>query len=151
MLLLKYVFVILHILTAASWFGLALPLARRARLVAAGGVGAAELAAEGARTVGMLGKFSVLTLVFALGAFSVGIMAEGADAYGWPYHTALLLLLGLIGATLGLVRPGWNALQRGEAAAAKRVAMGVGIGHMLWLVILILMFWRDLETAFAAL
>ena len=151
MLLLKYVFVILHILTAASWFGLSLPLARRARVVAGGGAGAAELAADGARTVKLLGVFSVLTLLFALGAFASGIMAQGTDAYGWPYHAALLLVLGLVGATLALIRPGWNALQGGDLAAAKRVAMGAGIGHTLWLVILVLMFWSDLEVALLAL
>ncbi len=150
MLLLKNVLVILHIITAASWFGLGLPMARRARAVAAGGPGAAALAEEGARIVKLLGVFSVLTLVFAFGAFSVGIAAGGSGTYGWPYHTALLLLLVLIGAQFGIVRPAWAALRRGEDAAG-RVGMGIGIGHLLWLVILVLMFWTQLAVAVAVL
>ncbi len=150
MLLLKNILVILHITTAAAWFGLALPVARRARVVAEGAPGAAGLAEEGTRIIKLLGVFSVLTLVFAFGAFSVGIAVGGSGTYGWPYHTALLLLLGLIGVQFGILRPAWAALRRGEAAAG-RVAMGVGIGHTLWLVILVLMFWRQLSVAVAAL
>lgn len=150
MLLLKTIFVLLHIITAAAWFGLALSITRRARVVAAGGPGAAALAEEGARIVKLLGVFSVLTLVFAFVAFSVGIAAGGSGTYGWPYHTALLLILALIGVQFGIIRPAWAALGRGEAAAG-RVAMGVGIGHTLWLVILVLMFWVDFTVAAAAL
>ena len=150
MLLLKYVFVLLHITTAAAWFGLALRLTGQARNVAAvDGPAATALAADGAHTVRLLGIFSVLTFVFAFITFSVGI-ASGAD-YGWPYHTALLLILGLIGVTYGLIRPGWAALQRGEAGAQKRVAMGTGIGHTLWLVLLILMYWTSFSVAISSL
>jgi hypothetical protein len=146
MLLLKWVFVILHIVTAAAWFGLALPLSRRARLVAAGGPAAGALAEEGERTIKLLGIFAVLTLVFSLVAFLIG---GGFGAYGPQYHTSLLLILVLIGVHYGVVRPGWNALSAGDASGQKRVAMGVGIGHMLWLVILVLMFWIRLSTAVA--
>ncbi len=149
MLLLKNVLVLLHIITAAAWFGLALPVARRARVVAEGGPGASALADEGARTVKLLGLFSVLTLVFAFSAFSVGIAVGGSGTYGWPYHTALLLILVLIGAQFGLVRPAWAALPREGAAA--RVAVGIGVGHALWLVILVLMFWVELSVAVAVL
>lgn len=146
MLLLKYVFVLLHIITAAAWFGLALPVARRARTVAEGR--APRLAEEGARTAKQLVVFSVLTLVFALGAFLTG---GGFAGYGPAYHTSLLLILGIIGVSAALIRPGWTALEGGDAAAAKRVAMGVGIGHALWLVILVLMYWDTLGVAFTAL
>lgn len=150
MLLLKYVFVLLHITTAAAWFGLALRLTGQARNVAAAEPAAATaLAADGAHTVRLLGIFSVLTLVFAFVAFSVGI-ASGAG-YGWPYHAALLLILALIGVSFGLIRPGWTALQRGDAGAQKRVAMGTGIGHLLWLTILILMYWMSLSVAISSM
>ena len=151
MLVLKYVFVVLHIITAAAWFGLALPTARRARTAAVGGTGAAGIAADGVRTAKMLVIFSVLTLVFALGAFSLGIMAQGAGAYGWPFHTALLLILGLVAVSFGLIGPGWKTLNAGDSSGAKRVAMGAGIGHALWLIILVLMFWDDFQVAFATL
>lgn len=149
MLLLKFIFVILHIITAAAWFGLALRLTGQARTTAAAEpAAAAALAADGAHTVRLLGIFVVLTFVFALGAFLVG----GAfGAYGPAYHTSLLLILVLIGVQFGLIRPGWAALQRGEAGGKKRVAMGTGIGHLLWLVLLILMYWTQLSVAIDAL
>jgi hypothetical protein len=148
MLLLKWIFVILHIITAAAWFGLALPLGRRARLVADGGPAAAALAEEGGRTVKLLGVFAILTLVFSLVAFFLG---GGFGGYGPQYHTSLLLILILIGVHYGVIRPGWNALSAGDANGRKRVAMGVGIGHLLWLVILVLMFWIRLATAVTVL
>ena len=150
MLLLKYVFVLLHITTAAAWFGLALRLAGQARnVVAAEPAAATALAADGAHTVRLLGVFSVLTFVFAFVTFSVGI-AGGTD-YGWPYHTALLLILGLIGVSFGIIRPAWAALQGGDAGAQKRVAMGTGIGHTLWLVILIMMYWTSFSVAISSM
>lgn len=150
MLLLKYVFVILHITTAAAWFGLALRLTGQARNVAAmEPTAASALGADGAHTIRLLGIFSVLTFAFAFVAFSLGI-SSGMD-YGWPYHTALLLILVLIGATYGIIRPGWAALQRGEAGAQKRVAMGTGIGHLVWLTILILMYWTTLSVAISSM
>ncbi len=149
MLLLKYVFVLLHITTAAAWFGLALRLTGQARTVAASEpLVAAALATDGARTVRLMGIFSVLTFVFALGAFLVG---GGFGTYGPAYHASLLLILVLIGAQFGLIRPGWTALAQGEVGANKRVAMGVGLGHLLWLVLLILMYWTQFSVAIAAL
>jgi hypothetical protein len=144
MLLVKYIFVILHIITAAAWFGLALPLGRRARIIAAGGPEAAPLAEEGARVVRLLGIFSILTFVFSLAAFLVG---GGFAGYGPQYHTSLLLIVALVGVQYGLIRPGWEALRVGDASGKKRVAMGAGIGHTLWLVLLVLMFWTQLTVA----
>ena len=95
----------------------------------------------------MLGMFAVLTLAFGLGAFFVG---GGFSVYGMPYHTSLLLILVLVGVQFGLVRPGGNALRAGDAGGQKRVAMGTGVGHLLWLVILVLMFWTHLTAAVIA-
>lgn len=148
MLLVKYLFVILHIITAAAWFGLALPLGRRARVIAGGGPEAPPLAEEGARIVRLLGIFSLLTFAFSLVAFLTG---GGFAGYGPQYHTSLLLIVALVGVTYGLIRPGWNALRAGDASGKKRVAMGTGIGHTLWLVILVLMFWDQLAAALAVM
>lgn len=148
MLLVKYIFVLLHVITAAAWFGLALPLGRRARVIAGGGPEAAPLAEEGARIVRLLGIFAVLTLVFSLAAFLVG---GGFGAYGPQYHTSLLLMIALVGVQYGMIGPGWKALRAGDASGKKRVAMGAGIGHTLWIVILVLMFWTYFATALQAM
>lgn len=129
--------VLLHILTAAAWFGLGLGLAGQAR--AAADPGTPALAAPGARTVRMMGLFSVLTLVFGLLALVLG---RGFAGYGPQFHTSLLLIAALVGVQYGLIGPAWKRLAAGDASARGRVAMGTGIGHVLWLVTLVLMLWE---------
>ncbi len=154
MLLVHALAVVLHVVTGAAWFGLALRLGGQARAAAsAEGPAGPLIAADGARLVRLLTAFLVLTLVFALAAlFTNG----GFETYGWPYHTSLTLLLVLLAVHLALVGPAWRALTRGldgraegpgggeaMAAARARVATGVGISHLLWLAILVLMFWNE--------
>lgn len=151
MLFLKYVFTILHIVTAAAWFGLALRLTGQARAaLAAGGPAGHALADDGARTIRLMGIFIVLTVAFAYATFGIG---TSLVQYAPNYHIALSLILVLVAVQFALIRPGWKRLQQalggdGDAVAArKRVAMGVGIGHLLWFVLLILMFWDRLAAA----
>lgn len=142
----KYLFVILHIVTAAAWFGLGLRLAAQARLVLNLDRSAATaVATDIGRSVRLMGVFSVLTLVFALVAFFIG---GGFAAYGPVYHTSILLILILIGVQYGLIGRAWSTLEAGLSSPTagdaeqhrKRIAMGTGIGHLIWLVLLVLMF-----------
>ena len=153
--LLKWIFVILHIITAAAWFGLGLRISGRARVVLSMKEAAAKaLIDDTQRSVYLMNVFIVLTLLFGLGAFFLG----GAFAvYGPAYHTSLLLILLMVLDQFLLIRPGWKGLQTaltgpGETGAPdrfrKRIAMGTGIGHLMWLVILVLMFWDELGRAF---
>jgi hypothetical protein len=142
MLIVKWILVILHTITAAAWFGLGLRLAGQARTVAEGH--APTLAKDAGRSVWLMNVFIVLTLLFSGAAFLVG---GGFAGYGPAYHTSLLLILVLTGLQLFLIRPAWNALAGGGSdpeSARKRVAIGTGIGHLTWLVILVLMFWKYL-------
>ena len=147
--MLKVIFILLHVVTAAAWFGLGLRLATQARTVASLDLPAARgLADDTFRTIRFMDVFIVLTLVFALGAFFAG---GGFSVYPPQYHTSLLLILVLVGLQFGLLRPSWasirNALAAGEKPAdtyRKRLAIGAGIGHLVWLVILVLMFWYRL-------
>lgn len=132
--------VLLHIITAAAWFGLGLSLSAQARAVAPAGASDARAPGPGARTVKLMGLFSVLTLVFALVAFFAG---GGFATYGPQFHTSLLLIVVLVGLQYGLIRPAWGKLAAGDASARGRVAMGTGIGHLVWLVILVLMLWQQ--------
>lgn len=155
MYLLKYILVILHIITAAAWFGLGLRLSGRARLVTGMGESEAKtLLNDTQRSVYLMNVFIVLTLVFSLSAFFVG---GGFAVYGPAYHTSLTLIVLMVLVQFLLIRPGWNGLQTAlagpDATGAadsfrKRVAMGTGIGHLLWLTILVLMFWDELSRAF---
>lgn len=153
MLLLKHIFIILHIITAAAWFGLGLRLATQARTVLQLDRAAAQgLAEDTQRTVRFMSLFAVLTLVFAYITFFIG----GPGNYNLPFHLASGLILVLVGVQFALVQPGWTKLHEavrngGDAAAfRKRIAMGMGIGQLLWLIILVLMFWNRLTAAASA-
>lgn len=138
--MIKNIFVVLHVITAAGWFGIALMLPSISRGVA--GSGDRALRDIGSKAVGMMTLFIVLTFFFGLIAFLLG---GGFAAYGPVYHTSLLLIAGLILIQFFMIRRGWVGLiGEGEAPAParKQVAMGVGIGHLIWLVVLVLMFWR---------
>ena len=131
----KNVFVLLHIVTAAGWFGLGLILASLSRKAVEGG-GPAILSA-GTRAVGLMTTFVSLTLVFGLIAFFAG---GSFGEYGPAYHTSITLLVILVLVQLFVIRTGWAAVAAGGGQSArKKVAMGTGIGHLLWLMVLILM------------
>lgn len=147
--MLKSIFVVLHVITAAAWFGLGLRLAGRARTaIELGGEGGAALASDGRASVRQMSIFVVLTLLFSIGAFIAG---GHFAAYGPVYHTSITLIVLLTLDQLFVIRPGWNALQAAVAegassdaaeSARKRVALGTGVGHLLWLVMLVLMLWN---------
>lgn len=154
---LKYVFVVLHIITAAAWFGIGLRLAAQARkAVDLAGDAARAIAEDGARSVSLMNIFIGLTFVFSIAAFIAG----GAfSAYGPAYHSSLTLILLLVLDQLFVIRPGWNALQAAVTGASgsdgsadgarKRVAIGTGVGHLLWLILLLLMFWDEFAAVMA--
>ncbi|MFP4227594.1 MAG: hypothetical protein ACLFTE_02060 [Salinivenus sp.] len=155
MVLLKWTLVVLHIITAAAWFGLGLRLAGRARsILGLSGEAQAAVAEDGARSVWLMNLFVVLTLVFSIGAFIAG---GHFVAYGPAYHSAVTLVIVLTLVQLFVIRPGWTALQDNvglegtdaEAAgsAKTKVAIGTGVGHLLWLVLLGLMFWDQFAAA----
>ncbi|MFB6098989.1 MAG: hypothetical protein ABEK84_07755 [Salinibacter sp.] len=150
--MLKSIFVVLHIITAAAWFGLGLRIAGRARtVVSLGGEAGAALASDGQASVRQMNIFAVLTFLFSIGAFIAG---GHFSAYGPVYHTSLTLIVLLTADQLFVIRPGWNALRAAVAdggaspdaeaaeAARKKVAIGTGVGHLLWLVMLVLMLWN---------
>ena len=110
---------------------------------------ALALADDVARTVRFMGIFIVLTLVFALGVLGLG----GGYPGQFQYHTAFLLIVVLVVVQWAMVRPAWKKLRAAIEAGAdaeafrKRVAMSVGIGHLLWFVLLVLMFWNRFSAA----
>jgi len=144
MLLVKTLSVVLHIITAAAYFGLGLLLGRQARAFA--DTKLPEVGAIGGRSVRLMTMFAVLTLVFGLVAF---FLAPGGFAvYGPEFHTSISLIVILVLVQVLLVQMGWGAMHDAIGAGTdpssgrKRVMMGVGIAHLLWLVILVLMLWN---------
>ena len=132
----QYIVVVLHVITAAAYFGLGLTLTRQARLVASGEGGAA-LEGLGRKTVSLMTVFAGLTLVFAVTALLLG---AGFSGYNTQFHHSLTLLLVILAVHFFVVRTGWNQLATDAQKGVKKVAAGVGISHLLWLTILVLMF-----------
>lgn len=145
MLLVKFLAVVLHIITAAALFGLGLLLGRQARAYASTGL--AVVGELGGRSVRLMTMFAVLTFVFGLAAFF--IPPGGFAVYGPEYHMSLTVMLVLVLVQILLVQRGWGGLYDAVASgtdpepARKRVVMGVGIVHLLWLVLLVMMFWSN--------
>lgn len=154
-MLIKWILVILHIITAAAWFGLGLRLAGQAReVLASNGEAQIALAEDGQRSVWLMNVFILLTLVFSVGAFIAG---GHFDAYGPVYHSAITLIVLLTLDQLVVIHPAWKTLvaqatdeDNTEAAegAKTKVAIGTGVGHLLWLILLGLMFTDQLTSAF---
>ena len=151
MVLLHQVFILLHIITAAAWFGMGLRLATQARTVLSLERSAAlALADDVARTVHFMGIFIALTLVFAFGVLGLG----GGYPGRIQFHIASTLIVVLVAVQFVLVRPAWKKLRAAIEAgtdgegARKRIAMSIGVGHLLWFVLLVLMFWDTLRAAF---
>ncbi|MFQ5572122.1 MAG: hypothetical protein ACE5G0_20790 [Rhodothermales bacterium] len=149
--LLQHVFTILHIIAAAAWFGMGLRLAIQARSVNSLEREAALVLADDARrAIRFMGFFIVLTLVFAFVTFVLG---SRTARYGGEFHAAMLLIVVLVALQYGLIQPGWkklrDAIAQGDDAKGyqKQVAIGIGIGHLIWFVLLVLMFWEKLRTA----
>lgn len=143
---------LLHVLSFGAWFGLGLRLGGQARTIAnAEPAPAALLAADGSRTVTLMNLFVLLGYGAALTAFfsSPKFVAGGMGGHTWPYHLALTLGLVLVAVQWVLIRPAWARL-RGSVGGAEadgargRVAMAVGLGHLTWLVLFLLMYWDRL-------
>lgn len=152
MLLLKNLLILLHIITAAAWFGMGLRLAAQARTVGSlEGKAAVALAGDVGRTVRFMGIFAALTFFFGLATFGVG---STMGHYGPQFHTAILLVAILLVVQYVLVQPNWKKLQNAVETGAeteplrKRIAMGVGIQHLLWVITLIMMLWDKLRASF---
>ena len=149
-------FVVLHITTAAAWFGLGLRLAGKARTVLSlEGNAATALAKDTQRTVKWMSGFIILTVVFAYTSFFIG---GGFTGYPPQYHASLTLMLVLV-AVQFFIHWSWNQLTNivangasptsNEAdSARKKVAIGTGVGHLLWVVLLVLMYFDTLVRPF---
>ncbi len=138
--LLHTVVLALHVLFAAAWFGLGLSVPSLARAAMARG------RAEGGRVMASMNGSIVLFYVCALANWVLGRRLGFEAQYdAWPYHTALTLGLVLVIIQFALIQPGWRKLVNGTGtpeaeAGRKRVAMGIGLGHLVWIVTFVLMY-----------
>ncbi|MBE2187127.1 MAG: hypothetical protein IAE99_10190 [Rhodothermales bacterium] len=138
--MLKNLLVILHALAAIGFFGLGLPLARMAKAaLTRSGDARAALLEQGALSIrGMTGA-GVFAAITAFATLVVGIQ-QGVP-YGWPYHAASLLILVLLAVHVFGTARVWKGLS-GDApeTALGKVSAFVGLSHLLWLALFLLMF-----------
>lgn len=134
----------LHILTASAWFGLSLRLGSQAKLAATGQL---AVATDGTRTLFLMAVMLIATFVFAMTLLIVG----GGYPGQVQYHASSALIVVLLGIQFVFLGPAWKKLRSAveqnqveEAASvhARKVAMFSGIGHLCWVILLILMFWN---------
>jgi hypothetical protein len=139
---------ILHIAFAAIWFGGGIRLAGQVRKAASdtsGDVQALVRDIDGTRRLILWAVGG--TLVFSLLVF---FMYGGFASYGPRYHASLGLVLVMAAIELVLTQPAWTSIRDVRLADTEtdvssktgRVAMFVGINHLLWIVVLALMVWR---------
>lgn len=147
---LKVAVLVLHVSAAAILFGGPLGTVRNLKASLELGRDAFKLAtSEAARRGRLLGMSSLLTLATGVALI---FMAGGFGTVPLNFHIALGILLGAIVVSSAVVRPTVTKLVETAAADSlnqdaalkliKRLAMGTGILHLLWLVTLILMFVR---------
>lgn len=139
--MLKNLLVVLHALAAIGFFGLGLPLVRLAKAaLARTGDARAALLEQGALSIrGMTGA-GVFAAVASFATLAVGMQQL---RYGWPYHAASALILVLLAVHVFGTTRAWRGLS-GDApeTALGKVAAFVGMSHLLWLVLFVLMFMK---------
>ncbi|MXW83141.1 MAG: hypothetical protein F4246_10845 [Rhodothermaceae bacterium] len=145
--------ILLHVLTASAWFGLSIRLGSQAKLAATGQM---AVAVDGLRTLSLMGIMLIATFVFSMALLMAGNGYPGQ----MQYHAASALIVVLLGIQFVFLRPAWKrlctAVEAGNINAesettgddasmhARKISMYAGIGHLFWLVLLVLMFWNRL-------
>ncbi len=138
-----------HVIAAAALFGGTLFLTGSCRRALKAGDEALRHAAGEARRVETLAKISsTLTLLTGIGL----ILVTGGFANVNPrFHAAMGLMVVAIVFSAAVMGPGVKRLSAaaGEVvdkaaaeAAIKKLAMGSGVLHTLWLILLVMMVWR---------
>jgi hypothetical protein len=140
MYLLHTLTIALHVLFAAAWFGMAAAVPSLARSAMRTGN------AEGGKVMTAMNGSILLFYAFAVANWVLGRRLGFELQYDhWAYHTSLSLGLLLVAAQLVLIRGGWSRLAKAAGtpeaeAGRKRLALGLGVGNLLWITIFILMY-----------
>ena len=146
-------FIFLHILTASAWFGLSLRLGSQAKLAATGQHAVSE---DGKRTLFLMGIMLLATFAFSM----VLLMTGGGYPGQIQYHIASILIVVLLVVQFVFLIPVWNSLHTAVATAhkqdgaeikrspasahARKISTFAGIGHLIWVILLVLMLWNRL-------
>lgn len=147
---LRLALLVIHITSAAALFSLPLGISRNLKATVALGKAAFEIAAaDAARRAKLSALSSLATLWTGVGLIFV---MGGFKAAPINYHISLTLMFVAIGVNFLIMRPAIGgavqAAKQSEVSAdtvraiAKKISMGQGILHLLWVSILFLMLHR---------
>lgn len=148
--ILYIVLLVLHISSAALLFGGGLGMVKNLkRSLEAGQATFSVAAQDAARRGSVIGAASLATLATGLGLiFAMG----GFKSVPFTIHIALTLMLLAIGVSAALIKPSTarlvqfaqaEALEKEKVGSAiKKIAMGSGILHLIWITNLTLMLLR---------
>lgn len=137
---------ILHILSAALWFGAGIRQTAQIRAAVDAGAEAGSVLAGEIDSIRRIVLYAMAgTLLFSV----VTLVARGGfAAYGPRFHISLGLVLVMALVEAFLIQPVWKNVRASlvgdgeeELSSSGRIAMYVGINHFLWLVVLVLMVW----------
>ena len=143
---------VLHITCAALWFGAPLGVVKLLRNGLAGGPETFRMsAASGAKRGAMAGIAGILTLATGL---TIVLHMGGFGIVAPQIHAAILVAVVIIGVSIGVLKPMGAKLSaiaekglddegraQAEAILKKMGPISHGI-HGLWLLLLVLMYWR---------
>ncbi len=132
MIALKGILVFLHIVVAAAWLAYSVRLQVLVRLAGVPGV-----RAQGDVAVRVMNGLAVALPLLGVGAMLAD--GRGFAGYGPEYHTSITLALLLLAVQFFGIARVWKGLADGARPA--RMSMWMGIAHLTWAVILVLMLW----------
>jgi len=143
---------VFHITVAALWFGAPLGMVGLLRGGLASGPEAFKMSCA---LVGKKGKIAgIAGILTLLSGIAIIFQMGGFGSVPVPIHIAMGLVLVMLGLAFGVLKPlggkisAYAGSDLDDAARAdidgmlKKMAMLTGITHTLWLVILVLMYWR---------
>jgi hypothetical protein len=143
---LKILVLIVHVGAAAVVLGASLGWGRILRQAAAAGAQAWDVVvADVARRLTLLRTTLFMTLFTGVGLI---FLSGGFAVVPVTYHIALTLMLGAVGWVMFQLAPAVKTLKQAQAGSGAapiklgKVAMGTGVLHAVWLVLLVLMFVR---------
>lgn len=143
---LKILVLIVHVAAAAVVLGASLGWGSALRKASEAGAQAWEVVlADVFRRLALVRATALMTLFTGVGLI---FLSGGFKVVPMTFHIALTLMIVAVGWTMFFVAPAVNALKKVQIGTPSspinlgKVAMGTGVLHAVWLVLLVLMFVR---------
>jgi hypothetical protein len=148
--MLRLLLLVIHIAAAAIAFGAPLGIPRLLKASAAAGMLPFQIAVNDVAKRARLARMSGITTLFS--GVIMMLLNGGFAVVSKNYHAAFGLMWLLLGISFFVTTPAVKKVkalaaastldQAAAVACANKIGMAIGIGHLLWTLILVLMFQR---------